>query len=291
MDQPNRTCEDRVMILVTGATGKVGRPLVAGLLAEGAPVRALTRNPEAAGLPAGAEVVRGDPGQPETIVAALAGTTAVFVNVTAVGGFITELMAEAAQAGTRTAVLLSSLTVRDNGVQPYSIGAQYKAVEDVIMASGLDWAFLRCGGFAANTLAWAPMIRAEGVVRAPYLDAATAPVAEQDIAAAAVRVLLDDGHVGARYVLTGRESITQAEQVRAIGTAIGRPLRVEELPAEAFRQAAAAYLPAAAVDDMLRYFAEYVGRTAEMSPDLAAVTGRPAMTFADWAAGHAASFR
>jgi len=115
------------MILVMGATGKVGRHLVAGLLAEGAPVRALTRDPETADLPAGAEVVRGDPGRPETIAAALAGTTAVFVNVTAVGGFITELMAEAAQAGTRTAVLLSSLAVRDNGVQPYSIGAHHKA--------------------------------------------------------------------------------------------------------------------------------------------------------------------
>ena len=279
------------MILVTGATGQVGRHLVAGLLAEGAPVRALTRNPDTAGLPAGAEVALGDPDRPETIAAALAGTTAVFVNVTAVGGLITELMAEAAQAGTRTAVMLSSLTVRDNGVQPYSIGAHHKAIEDVIMASGLDWTFLRCGGFAANTLAWAPMIRAEGVVRAPYLNAATAPIAEQDIAAAAVRVLADGGHAGARYVLTGQESITQAGQARAIAAAIGRPLRVEELPAEEFRQAATAYLPAAAVDDMLRYFAEYVGRTAQMSPDLEAVTGLPATTFAEWATGHTASFR
>jgi uncharacterized protein YbjT (DUF2867 family) len=279
------------MILVTGATGKVGRHLVAGLLAEGAPVRALTRHPETAGLSAGAEVALGDPGRPETIAAALAGTRAVFVNVAAVGGFITELMAEAAQAGTRTAVMLSSLTVRDNGVQPYSVGAHHQAIEDVITASGLDWTFLRCGGFAANTLAWAPMIRAEGVVRAPYLNAATAPIAEQDIAAAAVRVLLDDGHAGARYILTGRESITQAGQARAIGAAIGRRLRVEELPAEVFRRAATAYLPAAAVDDMLRYFAEYEGRTAQMSPDLEVVAGRPAMTFAEWAAGHAASFR
>jgi len=57
-----------------------------------------------------------------------------------------------------------------------------------------------------------------------------------------------------------------------------------------FRQAATAYMPAAAVDDLLRYLAGYVGRTAEMSPDFAAVTGRPAMTFAEWAAGHAAAF-
>jgi uncharacterized protein YbjT (DUF2867 family) len=94
----------------------------------------------------------------------------VFVNVTAVGSMLKDLMTEAARAGTRTAVMLSSLTVRDNGPQPYSIGAHHKALEDVVAASGLEWTFLRCGGFAANTLAWAPMIRAEGVVRAPYLD-------------------------------------------------------------------------------------------------------------------------
>src|SRR5215831_19101371 len=207
------------MILVTGATGTVGRHLVADLLAEAAPVRAVTRNPDAADLPAGAEVARVDPGQPETIAAAVAGTTAVFVNATAAGAFLTDLMSQAARAGTRSAVLLSSFAVRDNGVQPYSIGAHHKALEEVVAASGLDWTFLRCGGFAANTLAWAPMIRAEGVVRAPYLNAATAPIAEQDVAAAAVRVLLGDGHAGARYVLTGGESITQAEQAQAIGAA------------------------------------------------------------------------
>jgi uncharacterized protein YbjT (DUF2867 family) len=279
------------MILVTAATGKVGRHLVTGLLGEGAPVRALTRGSGDPGLPEGAEPARWDPARPATLTAALAGTTAVFINVTAVGRVIGDLMTAASLAGTGHAVMLSSLTVQDNGVQPYSIGAHHKAVEDQVRASGLAATFLRCGGFAANTLAWAPMIRAEGVVRAPYADAATAPLAERDIAAAAVRVLLDDGHAGATYVLTGRESLTQAGQAHAIGAAIGRALRFEELTPEQFRQAAAAYLPPAAADDMLRYLAGYVGRTAQMSPDLEKITGQPATTFADWAAGHAASFR
>jgi len=278
------------MILVTGATGKVGHHLVTGLLAEGAAVRALTRGSLPA-LPDGAEIARWDPAQPATLAAALAGTTAVFINVTAVGGVIGELMKAASVAGTGRAVMLSSLTVQDNGVQPYSIGAHHKAIEDQVRASGLAATFLRCGGFAANTLAWAPMIRAEGVVRAPYADAATAPIAERDIAAAAVRVLLDDGHAGARYVLTGRQSLTQTGQAHAIGAAIGRALRFEELSPEQFRQAAAAYLPAAAADDMLRYLAAYSGRTAQMSPDLEVITRQPATTFSDWAVEHAASFR
>jgi uncharacterized protein YbjT (DUF2867 family) len=215
----------------------------------------------------------------------------VFINVTAGGGVITELMATAAWAGARRAVMLSSFAVRDNGVQPYSVGAYHKAIEDAVSASPLPARFLRCGGFASNTLAWAPAIRAESVVRAPYRDAATAPIAERDIAAAAVRVLLDDGHAGARYVLTGRQSLTQAELAQAIGAAIGRELRFEELSADEFRQATAAYLPAAAVEDMLRYLAGYVGRTAQLSPDLEVITRRPATAVTDWAVEHAASFR
>jgi len=279
------------MILVTGATGKVGRHLVAGLLAAGAPVRALTRDPAAANLPAGAELARFDPARPGTATAALAGATAVFLNATAVGRVLGQLMAAASRVGVRRAVLLSSFTVRDNGAQPYAIGAQHKALEDMVAASGLERVFLRCGGFAANTLAWAPMIRAEGVVRVPYPGAGTAPIAEQDIAAAAVRVLLGDGDAATRYVLTGPQSLTQVEQVQAIGAAIGRDLRTEELPPGAFRQAATARMPAAAVDDMLRYYAEYVGRTAEMSPDLDTITGQPGTTFAEWADEHADRFR
>ena len=279
------------MIVVTGATGHVGRNLVAGLAAGGLEVRALTRDPAAAALPAGAEVVRFDSAQPGTFAAAVRGATAVFVNATAIGAATAEFLTAAKNGGARRAVLLSSLTVRDDGPQSYSIGTHHKHIEDAVAASGLDWTFLRCGGFATNTLAWAPMIRAEGVVRAPYAKAATALISERDIAAAAARVLSEDGHSGATYVLTGQESLTQIEQADTIGAAIGAPLRFEELPAEVFRQAASRHMPAGAVDDLLRYYADYVGRTAEMAPDLEPLIGRRATTFAAWAAGHAAEFR
>jgi uncharacterized protein YbjT (DUF2867 family) len=232
-----------------------------------------------------------DPASPQILGDALTGATALFVNVAAVGGSVAALLTEAARHDVGRVVLLSSLTVRDNGTQPYSIGAHHKAVEDAIASSGLDWTFLRCGGFAANTLAWAPMIRTDGVVRAPYGGAATAPIAERDIASAAARVLTGDGHSKARYVLTGQQSLTQIEQAQAIGTAIGRSVRFEELPADVFRAAAAPHMPAAVVDDLLRYLAGYVGRTAEIAPDLEAITGQPATTFADWAAENAASFQ
>src|SRR5215831_7544039 len=197
------------MIVVTGATGNVGRNLVAGLAADGLAVRALTRDPATARVPPGAEAVRFDWTQPETFAAA-------------VGGSAGEFLTAAKNGGARRAVMLSSFAVRD-GDQIYSIGTQHKNLEELIKASGFDWTFLRCGGFATNTLSWAPMIRAEGVVRAPYGKAATALLPERDVAAAATRVLAEEGHSGATYVLTGQESLTQIEQADAIGAAIGRP--------------------------------------------------------------------
>jgi uncharacterized protein YbjT (DUF2867 family) len=278
------------MILITGATGNVGRHLVAGLLAQGESVRALTRDPATANLPPAAELALFDPAQPETLAAALTGTTAVFINPAAVGATIADLMTAASTAGVGRAVLLSSLAVEDDGPQTTSIGAQHKVLEDTVEASTPHWTFLRCGGFATNTLGWATQIRAGDVVRVPYPQASSAPIAEQDIAAAAITVLLNDGHAGTRYVLTGPQSLTQAEQVEAIGAAIGRDLRTEELPLDVFRQAATAHMPAAVVEDLLHYYARYNGRLAQMSPDLDKLLDRPATTFADWATEHAARF-
>jgi uncharacterized protein YbjT (DUF2867 family) len=163
--------------------------------------------------------------------------------------------------------------------------------EDAVKAAGIDSTILRCDGFATNTLAWAATVRAGSVVRAPYGQAATALIAEQDIAAAATRVLLDAGHAGQTYYLTGQQSLTQIQQAEAIGSAIGRPVRFEELPPEAFRQFATQRFPAPVVDDLLRRWAQSVGRAADIAPDLEKLTGRPATTYAQWAAQHADAYR
>jgi uncharacterized protein YbjT (DUF2867 family) len=129
------------------------------------------------------------------------------------------------------------------------------------------------------------------MVRAPYGQAATALIAEQDIAAAATRVLLDPGHVGQTYYLTGQQSLTQIQRAEAIGSAIGRPVRFEELSPEAFRQYAAQRFPAPVVEDLLRRWARSVGRAADIAPDLEKLIGRPATTYAQWAAQHAGAYR
>jgi uncharacterized protein YbjT (DUF2867 family) len=278
-------------ILVTGATGNVGRPLVAGLLADGARVRALTRDPAAASFPPAVAVAGGDYAAPGVLADAVRGADAVFVNIGALREHAGELIAAARGAGASKIVMLSSIAVRDEGDQVLSLGGQHKAVEDAVKAAGVDWTILRCGGFATNTLAWAASVRAESVVRFPYGQAALAPIAEQDIAAAAVRVLLDSGHAGQTYVLTGAEPLTQIQQAEAIGKAIGRPVRFEELSPEQFRQFATQHFPAPVVEDLLKSLASYVGQTDYMTADLEKLIGRPATSYAQWAAQHADSYR
>lgn len=144
---------------------------------------------------------------------------------------------------------------------------------------------------SVNTLHWAPQIRAGDVVRGPFADAEMALIDERDIAEVASRVLLTDRHVGAKYLLTGPESLTQAEQARRIGEAIGRPVRYEEVPPDVAReQMIQNKVPADVVDMTLRFQAELVGVPAEISSTVEVVTGRPARTFGQWAADHVADF-
>jgi len=146
-------------VLVTGATGNVGRPLIASLLAAGAQVRALTRDPAAANLPPQAEVTGGDYTRPGLFTGPVHGADAVFVNIGAIRAGLGQLLAAARDADVRKIVLLSSTTVRDEGDQVHALGTQHKMAEDAVKASGIDWTILRCGGFATNTLSWAASVR------------------------------------------------------------------------------------------------------------------------------------
>ena len=155
------------MILVTGATGNVGRPLMQLLHEEGVQVAAVTRDPAAAALPRTVHVVGGDPSHPHTLSGKLPAIEAVLLAPRAIGGATASLLSLAAEHGAQRAVVLSAATVEYGGGHR-RFADEFKAAEDAIKASGLAWTFLRCADFAANTLAWAPQIRAAGVVRGAY---------------------------------------------------------------------------------------------------------------------------
>jgi uncharacterized protein YbjT (DUF2867 family) len=178
------------MILVTGATGNVGREVVKLLLADGEKVAAVTRNPSAAELPGDAHVIGGDPSRPTTLASALSGVEAVFLSPRAVGHGIAELLALVAAQGAKRVTVISAVTVEYGGGYRRFADA-YKAVENTVKASGLEWTILRCADFAANTLVWAPQIRATDVVRGAYGDAATSTIDERDVAAVAARTLVN----------------------------------------------------------------------------------------------------
>jgi uncharacterized protein YbjT (DUF2867 family) len=194
------------MILVTGATGNVGRPLVDLLIAAGAGVRAVTRSPVTAGLPAGVDVVAGDPSRPDTLDAALSGVTGLFINARAVRDAAGDLVTRARERGVGRVVALSAINIDDDPAnQPsrYS-GDRNKEAEDAAVHSGLEWVSLRPNFFGTNTSGmWAAQIRAGGVVRGPYPTSTAAPIHEHDIAGVAAHALLTDDLLGQRPILTG----------------------------------------------------------------------------------------
>lgn len=275
-------------ILVTGATGSVGRHVVGRLVAAGATVRALTRNPATAGLPEGVEVFEGDLTRPDTLRAALRGVERLYLFP--VPETSREVVAAAREAGVRRIVVLSSSSVLDESGDNHS-GEHHRTVERAVEESGIDWTFVRPDEFATNVLwKWGHSIRTEGVVRAPYGNAPRVLVHEADVAAVAVTALLEDGHAGRAYVLTGPEAITQADQVRAISGALGREVRFEEITPDQAREQMGRVMPVPVVEMVLGYLAGAVADPPVPLDTVEQVTGVPARTFAQWAADHAADF-
>ncbi len=277
-------------ILVTGATGNVGREVAAQLISAGVPVRAFVRDARTTRLPEGVEIATGDLSEPESLERALRGITAVFL----VWPFLTSegapaVLATIAGSARRLVYLSSSGVNEDAGRQTDPINQLHADMESLIEASGLEWTILRADTIASNALGWAGQIRQDGVVRGPDI-APTAVVHQADVAAVAARVLTGDGHVGATHVLTGPQVVSRADQVRLIGEAIGRPLRFEKVPAEAARERMLADgRPPALVEALLastrRPRSDLITSTVEE------IVGRPARTFREWAADHAADFR
>lgn len=281
------------MILVTGATGGVGGDLVRHLVTAGHQVRALARDPDkAARLLPGVEVVRGDLSKPETLPPALEGATRAFLMAGAreLPAVAKDFVPAAKRAGVAHVVLLSSSTIL---FEPsVTIGNWHLAAEQELEASGLAWTMLRPGNFASNALRWAPTIKAQGAVFAPGGHGKSAPIDPYDIAAVAAKALTTPGHEGKKYVLTGEELLSAAEQVDIIGAAIGKPLRFVEVPEAAAR---AGMLKAGMDEVMAGAVLELILRDGSAGEPLRTttvrdVTGVAPRTFAAWVKNHLAAF-
>ena len=279
-------------VLVTGATGRVGSAVVDILVDAGVPVRALTRRSEAAAmLPANVEVVTGDLTVPGSLDAALRGVGAVFLVWTAPPATAPAVVERLATSARRVVFLSSPhQTPHPFFQQPNPMAVLHADIERLIAASGLESTIIRPGMFASNVLSWwATAIRAGGAVRWPYGAAETAPVDDRDVAAVAARTLYQDGHAGGDYVLTGPESLSQAEQVSIIGEVIGRRITFEELSPDEFRRETEGSWPRPVVDMLLDAWGATIGRPAFMTSTVAGILGS-ARSFRQWVADHAGAF-
>ncbi|MEJ3653228.1 NAD(P)H-binding protein [Actinomycetes bacterium KLBMP 9759] len=265
-------------IVVAGATGTVGRRIVAELDAAGERVRALSRSPERAALPESVEVVEADLADPESLRPALVGATALHLINFDAGG-------EHGPAPLRTGPEIVRLAV-GAGVERITVllGAGDGNVEDAVSGSGISWTFLKPVEFMTGALDWAESIRSEGVVREPFVERRSAMVHPADIGAVAAEVLTGEGHSGETYVITGPQSLSVSDKVTVLSEVLGRELKLVEMSEdEARSQWAAAGLPADVVDYLIGAMKETPESGSTVSSTVEAVTGRKPLDFRQWA--------
>ncbi|MEV0223393.1 NAD(P)H-binding protein [Streptomyces sp. NPDC050704] len=281
--QTQQTQTQAQKILVTGATGTVGRQVVAELLARGHAVRALTRDAAKADLPDGVEVVQGDLTEPDSLIPALEGVTGLHL-ITFGGAYFAPL-----ETGPRILELARAAGVRRVTVLH---GGGPSLLEDAVRAdAGVDWTVLMPVEFMGNALEWADGIVASGEVREPFVSRLSAMVHEGDIGAVAAVALTEKGHAGQEYVITGPEQLTVGDKVSAIAAARGREIALVELTEE---QAVEQWRAAGHPEDVIGFLLEAYGNTPEVGRTVLdtvdKVTGKPARTFTQWATEHADAF-
>ena len=279
------------MIVVTGATGNIGRPLTQALADAGQEVTAISRH--AAAVPDGVRHVVADLAEPAGLKPALSGAKALFLllsgDLHAADADPADVIRVAKAAGVRRIVLLSTQGVSTRPFGTTRIAMQ--TLENTLRESGLDWAILRPGGFASNALWWAESVRTQRLVAAPFGDTGVPIIDPADIAEVAAACLLDDRHSGAVYELTGPEVITPRQQTEAIAAALGTPVRFHELTRAEAKAGMTQSMPAELADDTLDILSSPSPDELRISPDVQRVLGRAPRTFADWAARNITAFR
>ncbi|WP_381799801.1 NAD(P)H-binding protein [Streptomyces niveus] len=281
------------MIVVTGATGNVGRSLVRTLAAAGERVTATSRGISDADVPQGVRQQRADLIDPESLRPLLDGAGALFLQS---GGPSAHLLSPrdildvAKAGGVERVVLLSSQGVATRP-QSGSHGETGRAIEDAVRQSGMDWTILRPGGFDSNTYAWAESVRTRREIAAPFADVGLPTVDPDDIAEVGAKALREDGHTGRIYELTGPALSTPRGQAEVIAGTLGEPVRFVEQTRDEAAEQMLRFMPEPVVETTLAILGEPTPAELRVSPDIERVLGRSPRTFADWAGRHIAAFR
>ncbi|RAV16325.1 hydroxylase [Mycolicibacterium sp. GF69] len=265
-------------ILVTGATGNIGRRIVDHLIELGCnDIRALTTNPAKAGLPDGVAAITGYLGRPDTLPAALEGVDRLYLAPLPSTLDVTLELVE--KAGVEYVVALSG-------------AGDWQEHADKITASGLISTQLGPGEFTDNFTVWGEQIRAARTVRDPYPSVVESPISMDDIARVAARLLVDpdESHYGKTYPITGPRALTRAEIAGQIGAGIGVDVAFEQCSRPDAEEALRPIMGEYAVW-YLDEIQKGVDKPQQANTLVAELTGTPAQSVAQWAADNASIFR
>jgi uncharacterized protein YbjT (DUF2867 family) len=281
------------MIVVTGATGNVGRPLVQALAAAGEQVTAVSRGVSDAAVPDGVRHWQADLTAPESLRPILDGADALFLHDTGASAPLLsprDILDIAKAGGVGRIVLLSSLGVATRP-QSASHGGMMLSIEDAVRQSDMDWTILRPGGFNSNAYAWTESIRARRTVTAPFGDVGLPTIDPADIAEVAAAALREAGHGGQVYELTGPDLTTPRQRADAIGDALGEPIRFVEQTRDEARSQMLRFMPEPVIETTLDVLGEPTPAEQRISPHIEQTLGRAPRTFADWVQRNIAAFQ
>ena len=279
--------------LITGATGDIGSRVVELLVRRGERPRVFVRDVHKARsrFADRVDIFVGDLAAPESLRAALEGVDKFFlVNSGPQIPVRDEVAATAARAtGVKHLVKLSSMDVQHG----LAIGAWHERGEAAVRASGVPFTFVQPTGFMSNLLAWAPSIKAEGVVRASTGDGRRAFIHSDDIAAVAVMALTSCAYDGESLPITGPEALSFAEVTTRIGAAIGRPLTFQPISDEEAGQRYSRISGSAEETEahVALWRAIREGRVATVNNNVQRILGRKPIALDQWLMENAGAFR
>jgi len=277
-------------ILITGATGTVGSQLLSALQAKGLDVAVMTSRPGHT-VP-GFRTLHGDFASPESLAAAFQGFDTVFLLQPLDPRMVTfglNAVAAAKAAGVKHIVRSSGAGA--DSASPFSLPRAHGTIDDAVRASGLGWTLLQPNSFMQNHITFNTAAIRSGAFYAPHGEGATALIDVRDIAEVAALVLADpSAHQGQTYVLTGAQSLTDAEQAAILTGAIGRPVAYVDVPEAAASEAMAGMgFPALLVDWLMSLNAIVkAGYAAGQSPEVQRLTGHAPRSFESFAREHRA---
>jgi uncharacterized protein YbjT (DUF2867 family) len=283
-------------ILITGATGNVGRELSKQLSSLKVPYRAMVRSQkdaEAFSALAGAEVVIADFDRTETLADALQGVERAFLLTNSserAEGQQSNFVDLAPRAGVKHIVKLSQWAASTDS--PVRFLRYHAAVEQKIHESAMAYTFLRPNLFMQGLLSFRETILGQGRFFAAVGDARISAVDVRDIASAAAAALVEEGHGGQIYNLTGPQALSHREMAEKLSSVLGRRIDFVDIPPDAMREMLIKVgLPAWQADGLIEDYAHYArGEAAEVTTGVQDATGRPPRSFDDFARDYAHAF-